>query len=71
MPQPTNDDVAHVARLPSAPMIREVVLRTTSMRFAAGARVTEAGWTACVVRDEIAVGLEPDRELVLKSTLMG
>lgn len=60
------DDVARVGRIPSVPTILEVVLRTTVMRFAAVARVTDTKWVACAVRDETAFGLPAGGELVLE-----
>ena len=39
------------------------------MGFAAVARVTEAQWIACAVRDEIAFGLQPGGELQLETTI--
>ena len=63
------NDLAAVARIPSVPLILEVVCRATGMGFAAVARVTEERWIACAVRDEIAFGLQPGGELAVKSEL--
>jgi signal transduction histidine kinase len=62
-------DVAVVRAISAIPSILEVVCRTTGMRFAAVARVTEDRWTACVVRDQINFGLVSGGELPIKTTL--
>jgi signal transduction histidine kinase len=41
----------------------------TGMGFAAVARVTDARWIACAVRDQIQFGLEPGGELKLETTI--
>ncbi|SDB56309.1 GAF domain-containing sensor histidine kinase [Belnapia rosea] len=51
------------------PTILDIVCRTTGMRFAAVARVTERRWVACAVRDVIDFGLAPGGELPVESTL--
>jgi signal transduction histidine kinase len=68
----TNDhakDVAAIARIDAVPKILEVVCRTTGMGFAAVARVTDARWIACAVRDEIDFGLAPGGELKVATTI--
>src|SRR5512134_2102334 len=62
-------DIGAIARIDAVPKILEVVSRTTGMRFAAVARVTDDRWVACQVRDEIAFGLTPGGELPLETTL--
>lgn len=62
-------DVAAIGRIAAVPTILEAVLRTTGMRFAAVARVTETHWTACAVQDLINFGLKAGGELVLESTI--
>lgn len=52
-------DVAAIGRVVAVPRILEVVCRSTGMRFAAVARVTEDRWAACAMRDEIAFGRLP------------
>lgn len=47
----------------------EVICRTTGMRFAVVARVTERRWIACSVRDDIAFGLRPGGELKIETTI--
>ena len=62
-------DIASVASIKAIPTILDVVCRTTGMRFAAVARVTEDRWIACSVRDEISFGLQPGGELKVESTI--
>ncbi|TBU96385.1 GAF domain-containing sensor histidine kinase [Phytopseudomonas dryadis] len=62
-------DVAAIAAIDSVPAILQVVLRTTGMRFAAVARVTESRWMACAVHDLIDFGLQPSDELPLETTI--
>lgn len=62
-------DVEAVARIDIIPTILDVVCRTTRMRFAAVARVTDTRWVACSVRDDIAFGLRPGSELRLATTI--
>lgn len=66
---PVEADVARVARIAAVPRILDAVVMMTGMRFAAVARVTEASWTACAVRDDLAFGLLPGGELELESTI--
>lgn len=62
-------DIANVSRNASVPRILDAVVDTTGLRFAAVARVTDATWTACAVRDDLGFGLAPGGDLVLESTL--
>lgn len=62
-------DIAAVSRISAVPTILEVVCRSTGMRFAAIARVTENRWVACSVLDEIDFGLKPGGELKIESTI--
>ncbi len=55
MAQDIQGDIESVRRIEAVPTILDVVRRTTGMRFAAVARVTEDRWIACAVRDEIAL----------------
>jgi len=66
---PAQRDVAAIGRIAAVPKILEVITRTTGLRFAAVARVTDDRWTACAVRDEIAFGLAPGGELELRTTI--
>ena len=60
-------DVERVNRIEAVPTILDVVCRTTGMRFAAVARVTEDRWVACSVLDEIDFGLKPGGELKVET----
>src|SRR5580693_8135118 len=62
-------DIERVNRIAAVPTILDVVCRTTGMRFAAVARVTEDRWIACSVRDEIDFGLKPGGELKIETTI--
>jgi signal transduction histidine kinase len=62
-------DIERVNRILAVPTILEVVCRTTGMRFAAVARVTEDRWIACSVLDEIDFGLKPGGELKVETTI--
>jgi GAF domain-containing protein len=62
-------NVATVQSIAVVPRILEVVCRATGMGFAAVARVTDARWIACAVRDELNFGLHPSGELDVKTTL--
>ncbi len=62
-------DIEAVSRIGAVPTILEVVCRSTGMRFAAIARVTENRWVACSVLDEIDFGLKPGGELKIESTI--
>lgn len=62
-------DVANVSRNASVPRILDAIVRTTGLRFAAVARVTDTTWTACAVRDDLGFGLAPGEDLVLESTI--
>lgn len=63
------DDVAAISRIDAVPTLLQVVARTTGLRFAAIARVTESSWTACAVYDLLDFGLKPGGELDLESTI--
>jgi signal transduction histidine kinase len=62
-------DIAAVGSIKAIPTILDIVCRTTGMRFAAVARVTEDRWIACSVRDDISFGLKPGGELKVESTI--
>ena len=69
MPNSFAEDIAAVASIKAVPTILDIVCRTTGMRFAAVARVTEDRWVACSLRDDIAFGLQPGGELNVKTTI--
>ncbi|MEO6907985.1 MAG: GAF domain-containing sensor histidine kinase [Abditibacteriaceae bacterium] len=61
-------DVHAINAIPVVSTILEVICRTTGIRFAAIARVTEDRWVCCAVRDEIEFGIEPGGELDIETT---
>ncbi len=69
MSQTFEQDIAAVSSIKAIPTILDIVCRTTGMRFAAVARVTEDRWIACSVRDDIEFGLKPGGELKVETTL--
>jgi signal transduction histidine kinase len=69
MDQDFQADIERVNRIAAVPTILDVVRRTTGMRFAAVARVTEDRWIACSVLDEIDFGLKPGDELKVETTI--
>ncbi|HEY2000205.1 GAF domain-containing sensor histidine kinase [Paraburkholderia sp.] len=62
-------DIGAVARISAVPSILSMICDETGMGFAAVARVTDATWMACAVRDNIGFGLQPGGQLELKTTL--
>jgi signal transduction histidine kinase len=62
-------DISLISAIAAVPTILDVICRTTGMGFAAVARVTEARWIACTVRDEIQFGLKPGDELKIDTTI--
>lgn len=62
-------DVDLVARMPAMASILEEVSRSTGMRFATVARVSDTRWTACAVYDTIDFGLRPGEDLALETTI--
>jgi signal transduction histidine kinase len=69
MSETFEQDIAAVSSIKAIPTILDIVCRTTGMRFAAVARVTEDRWIACSVRDDINFGLKPGGELKVESTI--
>ncbi len=61
-------DVTVFSRLDAVQTALRVLRRTTGMRIALVARVTETSWTACAVLDEADFGLHPGDELELHTT---
>jgi len=63
------DDLDTIAAIPVIPTILEVVCRTTGLRFAAVARVTDDRWICLASKDDIAFGLATGGELVVGTTI--
>ena len=61
-------DALAINRLEAIQTILHVLQRTTGMRIALVARVTDHSWTACAVVDEAGFGLKPGDQLELQST---
>jgi signal transduction histidine kinase len=62
-------DIGAVSRIGAVPAILRMICDETGMGFAAVARVTDATWTACAVRDNVGFGLQPGGQLELTTTL--
>jgi signal transduction histidine kinase len=69
MSETFEQDIAAVSSIKAIPTILDIVCRTTGMRFAAVARVTEDRWIACSVHDDISFGLKPGGELKVETTI--
>lgn len=61
-------DVTTFSRLEPVQTILRVLRRSTGLRIALVARVTEESWTACAVLDEANFGLKPGDQLELRNT---
>jgi signal transduction histidine kinase len=62
-------DVLAVGSIDAVPTLLDVICRTTGMRFAAVARVTDDRWIACSVLDHIEFGLKVGGELKVETTI--
>ena len=69
MPHDFQADLDVIAEIPAVATILEVICRTTGMRFAAVARVTDDRWICCASRDDIGFDLVPGGELLLETTI--
>lgn len=63
------EDLNNISQITSIPSMLNVICRTTGMRFAAVARVTDKKWVTCLSQDEINFGLKPGDELELQTTI--
>lgn len=63
------EDIETVKQIAIVPALLEIICRSTGMRFAAIARVTEDRWIACSVKDDLGFGLKPGGELKVETTL--
>jgi hypothetical protein len=61
-------DTLMFQRLPVVQTALRVLSRTTGLRIALVARVTNDSWTACAVLDEADFGLNPGDQLELNTT---
>jgi len=62
-------DLDAVNRIDAVSTILDVACRTTGMRFAAVARVTDQRWIACKVLDQLEFGLAAGGELKVETTI--
>ena len=62
-------DIINIENITIVPTILNVICQTTGMGFAAIARVTEDRWITCSVQDNVAFGLKPGDELMIKTTI--
>ncbi|MGA7803955.1 GAF domain-containing sensor histidine kinase [Bradyrhizobium sp.] len=69
MENPFQTDIDAVQRIDAVPKILDVICRTTGMRFAAVARVTQERWICCAALDQIDFGLAPGGELKVETTI--
>src|ERR1700760_1909147 len=69
MPHDFQSDIEAIAAIPSVGDILEIIRRTTGMRFAAVARVTEDRWICCASKDDLNFGLKPGSELWIETTI--
>ncbi|MHA6280255.1 sensor histidine kinase [Salinimicrobium sp. CAU 1759] len=61
-------DLTAINQISIVPQLLEVICRTTKLRFAAIARVTDERWLACATLDNIPLGLKAGDELDIKDT---
>src|SRR5450755_3284992 len=61
--------VAAISRIDAVPTLLEVLCEITGMRFAAVARVTGKIWTACAVRDDLHLGVNPGDPLTFRTNV--
>jgi len=61
-------DVLALDRSEAVQTVLRVLARTTGLRIALVARVTDTSWTACAVLDEADFGLKPGDQLPLHTT---
>ena len=61
-------EVEAIGRSEAARMALQVLRKTTGLRFAVIARVTEDSWTACATLDEAGFGIGPGHQLVQPTT---
>ena len=67
VPDPSAD-VATIDRLDAVKTCLEVLRRSTGLRIAIVARVTNESWTACAVSDGAGLGIKPGDALDLSTT---
>jgi signal transduction histidine kinase len=68
-PEEIARDIRAVSQIAVVPTLLDALCEITGMRFAAVARVTDATWVACAVKDDIEFGLKPGGRLDVETTL--
>lgn len=63
-----NRDVAAISRMTAVDTILRLLSKSTGLRLALVARITEDSWTACAVLDDCGFGLKPGDQLELVTT---
>lgn len=61
-------DVEAIGRISIVETALQVLRRTTGLRIALVARVTEDSWTACAVLDDVGFGIKPGDQLDVTKT---
>ena len=67
--QSLQNDIYNITQISAVPSILNIICKTTGMRFAAVARVTDEKWITAMAQDEIQFGLKTGDELVLETTI--
>ena len=62
------EPIAVIGRIDAVPTLLNVLCEMTGMRAAVVARVTDKLWTACAVKDDIQLGLEPGAQFPVDAT---
>ena len=68
-PHDFQPDLDAMAAIPAIDTILQVICRTTGLRYAAVARVTEDRWVCLAAQDELQFGLTPGWELQVQTTI--
>lgn len=68
LPLDIERDVLAISEIDGIETILKILARTTNLRIALVARVTETSWTCCSVLDEAGFGLAPGDSLDLATT---
>ncbi len=61
--------ISSIGRIDAVPILLKVLCEMTGLRFAAVAHVEGTTWTACAVRDEIALRVQPGGAIALVTSL--
>jgi len=61
-------DVAAIGRMTAVDTILHLLTKSTGLRLAVVARITDDSWTACAVLDQCGFGIKPGDQLELVTT---